>query len=182
VAIKQLEGYRGSIRDFITPISESAFSGDVLKFHDADGNPTGMTMNMKKGQPYYSTDICNTGILENGIAETYEMFEATDITGSNATYQEFHPNLSSTNKMKSGTIICKVNGVRLDSDNDQTKNYNGVEFFTDTTQRKLRVRKLYVKDENAYGENRKLLGIDLGMSALKKYSDRVTIRYQQEAM
>ena len=86
MAIKQLEGYVGSIRDFITPISESAFSGDVLKFHDADGNPTGMTMNMAKGQPYYSTDICNTGILENGIAEKYEMFETADITGSNATY------------------------------------------------------------------------------------------------
>jgi hypothetical protein len=180
VAIKQLEGYRGSIRDFITPISESAFGGDVLKFHDAEGNPTGMTMNMKKGQPMYSTDICNYGIIENGIAEMFEQFEQQDITGSNATYQEFHPNLSSTNKIKNGTLTCKVNGVRLDSDNDQTKNYNGVEFFLDTTQTKLRIRKLYVKDDTAYGQNRELLGIDLGISAQKLYSDRITIRYQQE--
>jgi len=181
VGIKQLEGYVRSIRDFITPISESAFGGDVLKFHDADGNPTGMTMNMKKGQPVYSTDICNTGIIENGIADTLEQFETSDITGSNATYQEFHPNLSSTNKIKNGTLKCSVNGVPLDSAQDQTLNHNGVEVFLDSTQTRVRVRKLYVKDETAYGKNRKLLGINLGLSDLKIYSDRVTLRYQQEA-
>ena len=57
----------------------------------------------------------------------------------------------------------------------------GVEFFMDSTQTKVRIRKLYVKDESKYGKNRKLLGIDLGLSPLKIYSDRVTLRYQQEA-
>lgn len=51
----------------------------------------------------------------------------------------------------------------------------------DSTQTKVRIRKLYVKDESKYGQNRKLLGIDLGLSPLKIYSDRVTLRYQQEA-
>ena len=181
MGIKQLEGYVGSIRDFITPISESAFGGDVLKFHDADGNPTGMTMNMKKGQPVYSTDICNTNIIENGIAETLEQFDTADVTGSNATNQEYHPNLSSTNKIKNGTLKCTVNGVPLDSAQDQTLNHNGVEVFLDSTQTKVRVRKLYVKDANAYGQNRKLLGIALGISPQKIHADRITLRYQQEA-
>ena len=181
MGITQLEGYIGSIRDFISPISESAFGADVLKFHDTNKNPTGMTMNMKKGQPMYSTDICNCGIIENGIAESFEQFEEQDITGSNVTYQEFHPNLGSTNKIKNGTLTCKVNGVRLDSSHNQTQNHTGVEFFLDTTQTKLRIRKLYVKDDTTYGQNRELLGIDLGVSAQKLYSDRITIRYQQEA-
>ena len=181
MGIKQLEGYVGSIRDFITPISESVFGGDVLKFHDANKNDTGMTMNMKKGQPFFSTDICNVGIIENGIGETLEQFEYADVTGSNATYQEFHPNLSDTNKIKNGTLSVQVNGVNLDSAQDQTTNEAGVEFFMDSTQTKVRIRKLYVKDDSAYGKNRELLGINLGLSDLKIYSDRVTLRYQQEA-
>ena len=51
----------------------------------------------------------------------------------------------------------------------------------DSTQTKVRIRKLYVKDDSAYGKNRELLGINLGLSDLKIYSDRVTLRYQQEA-
>ena len=51
----------------------------------------------------------------------------------------------------------------------------------DSTQTKVRIRKLYVKDESTYGKNRKLLGINLGLSDLNRYSDVVTLRYQQEA-
>ena len=76
---------------------------------------------------------------------------------------------------------CNVNGVPLDTAQDQTLNHNGVEVFLDSTQTRVRVRKLYVKDESTYGKNRKLLGINLGISDLKIYSDRVTLRYQQEA-
>ena len=75
----------------------------------------------------------------------------------------------------------QVNGVNLDSAQDQTTNEAGVEFFMDSTQTKVRIRKLYVKDDSAYGKNRELLGINLGLSDLKIYSDRVTLRYQQEA-
>ena len=35
--VKQVEGYIGTTRDFTTPISESAFGGDVLKFHIGNG-------------------------------------------------------------------------------------------------------------------------------------------------
>ena len=89
--------------------------------------------------------------------------------------------MSSTNKIKNGTLKCTVNGVPLDSAQDQTLNHNGVEVFLDSTQTKVRVRKLYVKDANAYGQNRKLLGIDLGISPQKIHADRITLRYQQEA-
>jgi len=57
---------------------------------------------------------------------------------------------------------------------DQSISSNGVEFFLDSTYKKVRIKKLYVEDENKVAGERVLLGIDLNSD------DIVSFKYQQE--
>lgn len=181
LGIKQVEGYRGVTRDFVSPISESVFGGDVLKFHDSTTSSieNGFTMNLVKGSPYYSTDIVNRDFSDSAIYYMRENFVFNEMTASTSEYQEFHPRLlGDKRKVKNGTLQISVNGWSLRSISgsiiDQTISTNGVEFYLDSTQKKVRIKKLYVEDESKVAGERVLLGIDLNSD------DIVSFKYQQE--
>lgn len=181
LGIKQVEGYRGVTRDFVSPISESVFGGDVLKFHDntASSIENGFTMNLVKGSPYYSTDIVNRDFSDSAIYYMRENFVFNEMTASTSEYQEFHPRLlGDKRKVKNGTLQISVNGWPMRSISgstiDQTISTNGVEFYLDSTQKKVRIKKLYVEDESKVAGERVLLGIDLNDD------DIISFKYQQE--
>ena len=50
---------KGVKHEFIKPVSESKFSGDVLVFRDSDKNPIEYSMNMRSGGPKTRTDVVN---------------------------------------------------------------------------------------------------------------------------
>ena len=180
--VKQVEGYIGTTRDFTTPISESAFGGDVLKFHDntTSSIENGFSMNLVKGSPYHSTDIVNKDFSDLAMYYMRENFVFNEMTTSTSEYQEFHPRLlGDKRKVKNGTLQVGVNGwpLRIISGSttiDQTIRTNGVEFFLDSTQKKVRIKKLYVEDESKVAGERVLLGIDLNNE------DIISFKYQQE--
>ena len=45
---RTLEGYKGSTRNFMAPVSESKFSGDKFRFTDEDDNFVNYVMNNKQ--------------------------------------------------------------------------------------------------------------------------------------
>ena len=56
---RTLEGYKGSTRNFMAPVSESKFSGDKFKFTDEDDNFVNYVMNNKAGKPIQKNEILN---------------------------------------------------------------------------------------------------------------------------
>ncbi len=181
MGITQVEGYSGTTRDFVSPISESAFGGDVLKFHDSTTSSieNGFSMNLVKGSPYHSTDIVNRDFSDSAMYYTRENFVFNEMTASTSEYQEFHPRLlGDKRKVKNGTLQVNVNGWPMRSISgstiDQSISSNGVEFFLDSTYEKVRIKKLYVEDESKVAGERVLLGIDLNSD------DIVSFKYQQE--
>ena len=136
-------------------------------------------MNLVKGSPYYSTDIVNKDFSDSAMYYTRENFVFNEMTASTSEYQEFHPRLlGDKRKVKNGTLQVNVNGWPMRSISgstiDQSISSNGVEFFLDSTYKKVRIKKLYVEDENKVAGERVLLGIDLNSD------DIVSFKYQQE--
>lgn len=181
LGIKQVEGYRGVTRDFMSPISESAFGGDVLKFHDSTTSSieNGFSINLVKRSPYHSTDIVNREFSDSAMYYTRENFVFNEMTASTSEYQEFHPRLlGDKRKVRNGTLQVSINGWPLRSMSgstiDQSISSNGVEIFLDSTYKKVRVKKLYIEDESKVAGERVLLGIDLNND------DTISFKYQQE--
>jgi len=175
-AIRQVEGYIGTTRDFLSPISESTFGSDVLKFHDKAGRENGFSMNLVKGSPVYSTDVCSRDFVD-GMWTIQENFGLVHMTSSTSEYQEFHPtHLGDKRKIKSGTLKVRVNGydLRTMSGSTDQSNTNKVEAYLDSTYKKVRIKKLYIEDINKIAGDRVLLGIDLNDE------DTISLKYQQE--
>ena len=49
--LRNLEGYKGSTRNFVAPVSESKFGGDFLQFTDTSGS------NVRHSREYASSGL-----------------------------------------------------------------------------------------------------------------------------
>ena len=120
---RTLEGYKGSTRNFMAPVSESKFSGDKFKFTDEDDNFVNYVMNNKAGKPIQKNEILN-------LAEGNVIYPQNSQAFSGLSYftvndeQEFRPTLTDGYRLKNNSVIVKVNGVTQISNSDQTSNTN----------------------------------------------------------
>jgi hypothetical protein len=157
MARKFLEGLKGSIRKFVSPVSESRFGGDRLRFRDTGSLYLSMSFDNKSAIPTIDTDVLNLrgGNLFFDIKR--QLFKTSETSVVNSYYQEFLPTIPSGYKMKNGTVRAKVNGLEQLSNGDQTVTAS-VDFMIDSTQKKVRIRKAQTGDDSSSGGN---VGIDL---------------------
>ena len=87
--ITQLEGYKGNLRKFVSPVSESIFNADKIEFTDESGSNLPYRMNNLDGAPTIKYDIMSMGAMRDFSRERVRELGFTDISTSTSDYQEF---------------------------------------------------------------------------------------------
>jgi hypothetical protein len=166
---RELLGLKGSIRKFVSPVSESYFSGDILRFHDSSTSYLTHEMNMIQGYATKDPHTLAQGesiLLYTTKTQKFGINDYTDASG----YQEFAPTIGNgLLRLKAGTVFVKVNGLNQTSKLPEQTQTTNVDFYLDSTQTKVRLRKL---SSDAYG-------IDLGLNPHQR-PDLIQINYQLE--
>ena len=85
----QLEGYKGNLRKFYAPVSESKFNADKLQFTDTSGSNLPYRMNNIDGEPTIKHDVLSLGAMQDFSRERIKVWGYSDISTSTSTYQEF---------------------------------------------------------------------------------------------
>ena len=120
---RTLEGYKGSTRNFMAPVSESKFSGDKFKFTDEDDNFVNYVMNNKAGKPIQNNEVLNLAEGNVIYPQNLQLFSGLSYINVNDE-QEFRPTLTDGYRLKNNSVIVKVNCVTQTSNSDQTSNTN----------------------------------------------------------
>ena len=120
---RTLEGYKGSTRNFMSPVSESKFSGDKFQFKDEDDNFVNYVMNNKAGKPIQDNEVLNLGEGNIIYPQNLQAFGGLSHFSVNDE-QEFRPTLTEGYRLKNNSVIVKINGVTQVSNSDQTSNTN----------------------------------------------------------
>ena len=118
---RTLEGYKGSTRNFMAPVSESKFSGDKFKFTDEDDNFVNYVMNNKAGKPIQKNEILNLGEGDTIYPQNLQSFSGLSYFTVNDE-QEFRPTIADGYRLRNNSVIVKINGVTQISNSDQTSN------------------------------------------------------------
>ncbi len=161
---RTLEGYKGSTRNFMSPVSESKFSGDKFQFKDEDDNFVNYVMNNKAGKPIQNNEVLN---LEEGnviYPQNLQAFGGLSYTSVN-NEQEFRPTITDGYRLKNNSVIVKINGVTQVSNSNQTSSTNADIYLTPDLNY-VRVKK---QSTGVYGVT--LIG-----------TDRVEIKFQKEVI
>ena len=161
---RTLEGYKGSTRNFMAPVSESKFSGDKFKFTDEDDNFVNYVMNNKAGKPIQDNEVLNLGEGNIIYPQNSQAFGGLSHFSVNDE-QEFRPTLTEGYRLKNNSVIVKINGVTQVSNSDQTSNTN-TDIYLTPDLNYVRVKK---QSTGVYGVT--LIG-----------TDRVEIKFQREAI
>ncbi len=161
---RTLEGYKGSTRNFMAPVSESKFSGDKFRFTDEDDNFVNYVMNNKAGKPRRNNEVLNFGEGNTWYLQNLQLFDGLSHFIVNGE-QEFRPTLNDGYRLKNNSVIVKVNGVTQISNSDQTSNTNTDIYLTPD------LNYVRVKKQSAGG-----YGVTLNST------DRVEIKFQKEAI
>ena len=120
---RTLEGYKGSTRNFMSPVSESKFSGDKFQFKDEDDNFVNYVMNNKAGKPIQNNEVLNLAEGNVIYPQNLQLFSGLSYTSVN-NEQEFRPAITDGYRLRNNSVIVKVNGVTQISNSDQTSNTN----------------------------------------------------------
>ena len=156
------QGYKGSNRKFMAPVSESKFNADVMEFKDTNSNRVPFQMANKKGFSTKNADV--VGFIDgnhryNIRRNNYELSNFSE----ESTYYQLDLGLNSTDNIDN--ISVSVNTVKQAfSPKGNTETFEA-DFNLVDNYRQVR---LYKK----YGQNSKLFGIDLNSS------DDIEIEYQ----
>ena len=161
---RTLEGYKGSTRNFMAPVSESKFSGDKFKFTDEDDNFVNYVMNNKAGKPIQNNEILNLGEGNVIYPQNSQAFSGLSYFTVNDE-QEFRPTLTDGYRLKNNSVIVKVNGVTQTSNSDQTSN-TSTDIYLTPDLNYIRVKK---QSTGGYG----VTLID---------TDKVEIKFQKEVV
>ena len=172
---KTLEGYKGSVRKYVTAYSESVFDGDHLRFTDTGSQYVNYTMDMKSGAATVTEDVIPFGQMNTLVGMVTHTFQGSEMSAETPIYQEFSPTLESGYQLKYGTVKVNVNGVEQSSTTMQ-EDSNYIDFYLDSTCNTIRLKKQYVvipgtDKHNAIGKLAGITLIDL---------DRIDIEYQME--
>jgi len=157
-----LQGYKGSTRKFMTPVSESKFNADVMEFKDTNSNRVPFQMANKKGYATMNADVISLGDGNFRYGIKKQHYTLSDFS-EESTYYQLNLGLNSTDKL--GNFSISVNTVKQAySPNGNTETFEA-DFNLVDNYRQVR---LYKK----YAQNSKLFGIDLTSS------DSIQIEYQ----
>jgi len=156
------QGYKGSNRKFMAPVSESKFNADVMEFKDTNSNRVPFQMANKKGYATKNADVIGYGDGNHRYIKQSKQYKLSNFS-EESTYYQLDLGLASTDKIS--TINIFVNGVSQDSSpNGNTETFEA-DFNLVDNYRQVRLYKRYV-------QNSKFFGIDLNSS------DDIEIRYQ----
>jgi hypothetical protein len=139
----QLEGYKGTIRNFVAPVSESKFNADKFNFTDASGSNLPFRMNNILGEPSRKHDVLSLGAMKDFSRERIKVFSYSDISTSTSAYQEFDlSTLYSISRYKIRPMSGKlfVNSV-LQFNKPSWTGTTGVDYYYADNYKKLRLRK-----------------------------------------
>ena len=161
---RTLEGYKGSTRNFMSPVSESKFSGDKFQFKDEDDNFVNYVMNNKAGKPIQDNEVLNLGEGNTIYPQNLQAFGGLSYTSVN-NEQEFRPTITDGYRLKNNSVIVKINGVTQVSNSNQTSSTNADIYLTPDLNY-VRVKK---QSTGVYGVT--LIG-----------TDRVEIKFQKEVI
>ena len=161
---RTLEGYKGSTRNFMSPVSESKFSGDKFQFKDEDDNFVNYVMNNKAGKPIQKNEILNLAEGNVIYPHNLQLFSGLSYTSVN-NEQEFRPTLNEGYRLRNNSVIVKINGVTQVSNSNQTSSTNADIYLTPDLNY-VRVKK---QSTGVYG----VTLID---------TDRVEIKFQKEVI
>ena len=157
-----LQGYKGSNRKFMAPVSESKFNADVMEFKDTNSNRVPFQMANQKGYATRNADVINFGDGSHRYKNQRKPYKLSNFS-EESTYYQLDLGLSSTDKVS--VINIFVNGISQDSSpNGNTETFEA-DFNLVDNYRQVRLYKKYV-------QNSKLFGIDLTSS------DSIQIEYQ----
>ena len=157
-----LEGYKGSTRKFMTPVSESKFNADVMEFKDESNNRVPFQMANKKGYATKNADVI--GLQDGNFRYNIKRknYTLSDFS-EESTYYQLDLGLNSTDKLS--VLIVTINTVQqAQSPNGNTETFEA-DFNLVDNYRQVR---LYKK----YAQNSKLFGMDLTSS------DDIQLEYQ----
>ena len=126
---RTLEGYKGSTRNFMSPVSESKFSGDKFQFKDEDDNIVNYVMNNKAGKPIQNNEILNLAEGNVIYPQNLQLFSGLSYTTVN-NEQEFRPTITDGYRLKNNSVIVKINGVTQVSNSNQTSSTNADIYLT----------------------------------------------------
>jgi hypothetical protein len=154
----QLEGYKGNLRKFIAPVSESKFNADKFHFTDTSGSNLPYRMNNIVGHATRYQDVMSLGAMVDYMSEKIKEYTFSDISTSTSEYQEFNIgslwNVSKY-KLRNGSIKLFVNRV-LQIAKPPFISTTGVDYYLLDSYKKLRIRKRYVNEIGG-----KIMGVTL---------------------
>ena len=156
------QGYKGSNRKFMAPVSESKFNADVMEFKDTNNNRVPFQMANEKGYATKNADVISLGDGNHRYNIKRRNYKLSDFS-EESTYYQLDLDLSSTDNLSN--LNVSVNTVKQAiSPKGNTETFEA-DFNLVDNYRQLRLYKKYV-------QNSKLFGIDLTSS------DSIQIEYQ----
>ena len=157
-----LEGYKGSTRKFMAPVSESRFNADVMEFRDESRNKIPFQMANQKGYATKNADVIGFGDGNLRYNKKMKNYKLTNFS-EESTYYQLDLGLNSADKLS--VFIMSVNGIyQNQSPKGNTETFEA-DFNLVDNYRQVRLYKKYV-------QNSKLFGITLTSS------DSIQIEYQ----
>ena len=148
------QGYKGSNRKFMAPVSESKFNADVMEFKDTNNNRVPFQMANEKGYATKNADVISLGDGNHRYNIKRRNYKLSDFS-EESTYYQLDLDLSSTDNL--GNLNVSVNTVKQAiSPKGNTETFEA-DFNLVDNYRQLRLYKKYV-------QNSKLFGIDLTSS------------------
>ena len=182
MARQALECLKGSIRNFMTPVSESKFDGDIINFRDSGSEKLPFTLNnVNLGSARQDDNVINQQSGNERFNTKFQSFTLSEVELSNIYYQQFAPTIPSGFRIKNGSVKVNVNGVGQISNIDQT-NSSSADFQIDSNQTKVRIRKRQLGDEFGLGITLITGSVFEGIPSQSGTGepDRVNIRFQLE--
>lgn len=157
-----LQGYKGSTRNFMAPVSESKFNADVMAFKDSNGKRVPYDMSNRLGYATKNVDVIAYGDGNIRYYKKHKNYKLSDFSAQ-ATYYQLDLGLAASDKV--GTINLSVNSIQqTPSPKGNTSTFEA-DFYLVDNYRQVRLFK-------RYGQNSKPFGVDLNSS------DDIEIQYQ----
>ena len=137
--ITELQGYKGSIRKYTAPVSESAFSGDQLQFYsnlsgslkDGRQDKIPYKMNMRNGRATELHDVLHYQDTKRIVQRRNTSLKYSDIETNASTYQTFNLGIPVGYRATAMGARVRVNGLIQNN------------WYFSTNYRKIHIRKLH---------------------------------------
>ena len=81
------QGYKGSNRKFMTPVSESKFNADVMEFKDTNNNRVPFQMANQKGYATRNADVIGFGDGNHRYLKQSKQYKLSNFSEESTYYQ-----------------------------------------------------------------------------------------------